>query len=105
MTTYVLTYHGGSDMADDPVEHEKEMAAWGAWFGQMGPALVAEGNPLVASRTVHPDGSTTDGGPAPELSGYSLITADSFEAALAVAKGCPVLADGGTVQVSEAVDV
>ncbi len=105
MTTYVLTYHGGSGMAEDPVEHEKQMAAWGAWFGQIGSDLVAEGNPFAANRTVHADGSIGDGGPAAEMGGYSVIKADDFDAALALAKGCPVLAGGGSVQVSEAIDM
>lgn len=105
MTTYVLTYHGGSGMTEDPEEHEKQMAAWGAWFGQIGSGLVDGGNPFAASRTVHADGSTSDGGPAAELGGYSVITANDFDGALAVAKGCPVLAGGGSVQVSEVIEM
>ena len=105
MTKYVLTYHGGAGMAETPEETEKVMAAWGAWFGQLGEAVVDGGNPFAASKTVHPDGSTSDGGPAAELGGYSVITADSMDAALDAAKGCPVLAAGGSVQVSEAIDM
>jgi hypothetical protein len=39
------------------------------------------------------------------LSGYSIIAADSLDAAVELAQGCPVLADGGTVNVYEAVAV
>ena len=37
------------------------------------------------------------------LSGYSLVTADSLESAVELAKGCPVLEIGGAVDVYEAI--
>ena len=41
------------------------MAQWGAWFGQLGAAIVDAGNPVGQSSTVHSDGSVTgDGGRA-----------------------------------------
>ncbi|MEM7273569.1 MAG: YciI family protein [Actinomycetota bacterium] len=103
MTNYVFTYHGGSGMAETPEEQEKVMAAWGAWFQELGAAVIDGGNPFAIHRTVAADGSVSDGGPAPELGGYSVVSADSFDAAVAMAKGCPVLADGGSVQVSETI--
>ncbi len=105
MTKYVLTYHGGGGMAETPEAQEELMAAWGAWFGQLGDAVIDGGNPFAESRTVQADGSVVDGGEAPGLSGYSTIQADSFDAALTAAKGCPVLASGGRVQVSEAIEM
>lgn len=103
MTNYVFTYHGGSGMAETPEEQEKTMAAWMAWFADMGDKVVDGGNPFMAHRTVAADGSVRDGGPAAELGGYSVVRAESFEEATTLAKGCPVLADGGSVQVSEAI--
>jgi hypothetical protein len=47
----------------------------------------------------------TNGGGGNPLSGYSLIEADSLDAAVQFAKGCPVLADGGSVEVAEAIDM
>lgn len=105
MTNYVLTYHGGSGMAETPEEQEKQMAAWGAWFGQLGEAVVDGGNPFTMSKTVTNDGTVIDGGPAAEIGGYSVIAADSLDAALDAAKGCPVLANGGSVQVSETLEM
>lgn len=104
MTKYVLTYHGGAGMADDPAEVERVMAAWGAWFAGMGDAVVDGGNPFGDAATVAPDGSTQHGRSV-DVTGYSIITADSLDAALDLAKGCPVLEGGGTVQVSEALEM
>ena len=73
MTNYVLAYRGGDGMAA---------------FG--------------SSRTVHPDGSATDGGAA-ALAGYSIVSAADLAAASAIAKGCPLLGHGGTVEVYETI--
>jgi hypothetical protein len=105
MTKYVLTYHGGAAMPDDAGQQEQIMAAWGAWFGQLGEAVVDGGNPFGPAVTVAPDGSTSDGGITPNLGGFSVITADDMNSAVAAAKGCPVLANGGSVQVSEAIEM
>lgn len=105
MTKYVLTYHGGAGMAETQAEIDAVMAEWGAWFGQMGAAVVDGGNPFGASKTIAADGSTSDGGIEPGLGGYSVINADNLDAAVALAKGCPVLSGGGSVQVSEAIDM
>jgi hypothetical protein len=101
MTNFVFAYRGGSGMATTPKAQEKAMAAWGAWFGTLGADLVEGGSPFGASSTVHPDGSSTEGGAA-GLTGYSVVSATDLAAAAALAKGCPLLADGGTVEVYEA---
>lgn len=104
MTNYVLTYSGGTGMAATPEEQEKSMAEWGAWFGAIGASLVEGGNPFGASRTVHADGSTTDGGVS-ALNGFSVVSAPDIAAAADLAKGCPILSAGGKVEVYEAIEM
>ena len=105
MPKYVFAYHGDGDMPDSEEEMASVMEAWGAWFGSMGDALLDGGNPTGAAKTVAADGSVSDGGGANAVTGYSLINADSLDAAIAIAKGCPVLAGGGSVEVAEAIDM
>ena len=50
-------------------------------------------------------GKVTDGGGTNPLSGYSIITASDIDAALTLAKGCPVLDSGGSVEVAETIDM
>lgn len=104
MAKYVFTYHGGNGMPDDPAEAEAIMAAWGAWFGQLGEAVVDGGNPFGEAYTVAPDGTASQG-PITPLGGYSVVTAADMAQAVAAAQGCPVLANGGSVQVSEAIEM
>ena len=104
MAKYLFTYHGGK-MGASPADVKKAMDAWGKWFGSMGAAVIDGGNPVGKSSTVRPDGSVAhDGGPNP-VTGYSLIEALSLEDALNKAKGCPGLANGGSVEVAEAMDM
>ncbi len=102
MTNFVLAYRGGPGMAATPEDREKAMAEWGAWFGSLGAALVDGGNPFSRSRTVLGDGSSTEGGAA-GLTGYSIVSAADLAAASDLAKGCPLLSGGGTVEVYETV--
>ena len=104
MAKFVLTYHGGTGMPEAEAEQQEVMAAWGAWFGGLGESVIDGGNPFAASTTISADGSTADGG-SKGLTGYSVIDADGMADATDKAKGCPVLASGGTVEVYEALDM
>ena len=43
-------------------------------------------------------------GPA-SLSGYTILSADSLDAAVALSRSCPVLAGGASIEVIETIDV
>src|SRR5438132_11942122 len=101
MANYVLVYKGGGGMAPTPEEQQKVMAEWGQWFGALGQSLVDGGNPFTGqANAIGPDGSVRSGSSS-GLSGYTIIKADDLAAATAMAKGCPVLSSGGTVEVRE----
>jgi hypothetical protein len=102
MSKYVLAYRGGG-MADTAEAQQASMAAWGAWFGRLGAAVTDWGAPFGTSTTVSATGAAPGG--AAELTGYSIVTADSLDAAAALAASCPIVADGGTVDVYESVEM
>ncbi len=102
MAKFLFTYNGrGGSSAEDM---DASMAAWGAWFGELGEAIVDVGNPVSTSKVLAADGTVTEGA-ADGLSGYSLVEAADGHAALELAKGCPVLTSGGTVTVSLTIDM
>ena len=79
------------------------MQAWTEWFGQLGDALVDGGNPASQTREIASNGTVSQlNGGAP--TGYSIIKASDIDAAVALAKGCPVLQGGASLQVVETVD-
>jgi hypothetical protein len=99
MAKYVLVYKGGG-MGETPEEQQKLMEAWMNWFGTLGDSVVDAGAPFGPSSSVASDGSTTDGA-ASQLTGYSIISADTLNEAAGKAKGCPVLMTGGSIEVHE----
>ncbi|MGY3438141.1 MULTISPECIES: YciI family protein [unclassified Marinovum] len=104
MPMYMFAYHGGGK-PDTEEDGKKAMAAWGAWMGGLGEALVDGGNPVGMSATLTNDG-LSDGGGSNPLSGYSIIEADSLEAAAEMGKGCPILDDGnGTIEIAPIIEM
>lgn len=104
MAQFIFAYHGGKT-PESPEEGEKVMAAWGAWFGGLGDAIVQPGAPLGMSKTVSNSGVVDDGGANP-VSGYSVIEAADMDAAVTLAKGCPMVVDAsGSVEVAELVEM
>jgi hypothetical protein len=98
---FVLVYRGGS-MPETEAEQAKVKDAWTQWFGQLGGALKDGGNPFTPqAKTISSDGSVADGGTSPPASGYSIITSDSLDEATNLAKGCPVLGGGASIEIYE----
>ena len=100
MANYLLAYHGGGMPATEELR-KKSLADWGAWFGRLGTAVVDAGNPSAKAKTIGKGGAVSDGGGANPVTGYSVIKADSLDAAIQLAKGCPIIQDGGSVEVCE----
>ena len=98
MANYLLAYKGGS-MAQTDAEREEAMKRWGAWFGGLGDAVVDAGNPFGPSTSVGQNGGGS--GASSDLSGYSILKAGTLADARQLAKDCPVLAAGGSVDIYE----
>jgi hypothetical protein len=101
MSNFLLLYSGGGSMPATPEEGAAVLKEWNEWFGGLGAAAVDGGNPIgPVTKTVAPGGEVSDG-PASMLTGYSILKADSLDAAVEMAKGCPVLKTDGKVMVFE----
>jgi len=88
-------------MPDDPAMVEQAKAAFGTWVQQQSAAIVDPGAPVRMTAQVA-NGMPVE---AMEIGGYSIIQADSAEAAKEVLAGHPYVARGGTLQVNQIVDV
>lgn len=104
MAKFVFAYHGGK-APTDKAAIAKAMDAWGAWFAGMGAAVIDAGNPVGKSYTVKSDGKLSEGGGPNPISGYSLIEAKTLEDAHKKARGCPILAAGGSIEIAQAMDM
>lgn len=103
MPKFALIYAGGEPPAT-PEEGQRHFAKYMDWLSGLGDAAVSPMNPFKDPHTVHPDGSVTPGSAA-GLSGYTILQADSLEAALDMARSCPFLEIGGVLEVAELVDM
>jgi hypothetical protein len=99
MAKYLLAYRGGA-MPETPEGQAQMTEAMGAWLGQLGSAVADPGNPVSQAKTIAPNGSVGGDGRS-SLSGYSIISAASLDAAIALAKSSPVLLSGATIEVCE----
>ena len=105
MAQYVLLYTGGGGMAASPEEQEKIMAEWGAWYAKLGEAIADGGAPFGEAKNVT-EGGVGDGalGDNP-ATGYTIVEADSLDAAAATCVDHPHIAHGGQVQVFSTIDM
>ena len=112
MKDFMMLFHSEPDpnMNPTPEEIAQEIELWQVWIGGIaekgklkhpGEALGFEG------KTLHADGSVTDG-PYAELKeivgGFIIVSAENLEEAAELAKGCPALDTGGKVEVRDIMD-
>jgi len=103
MPQYVIVYLGG-DQPSSPEEGKQHMAKYREWLSSLGDSAVSPANPFKNTSTVNFDGTVTTGSTT-SMSGYTIIEADSMEAALSAAKACPFLDIGGSLEVSELIQM
>jgi hypothetical protein len=99
MSQYIITYLGG-DQPTSPEKGKQHFAKYQEWLNSLGDSAVSPMNPFKNTHTVKPDGSVTTGS-STKMSGYTIIEAESMDAALEISKACPFLDINGTLEVSE----
>jgi len=110
MNRYIVLYHAPASAMEQmaratPEEQKKGMEVWMQWATRMGDSLLDLGAPLAAGRRMNPDGSTFSMGD--DTSGYSIIQADSMDAALKLLKDHPHLVwnEACWIEVHEAMEL
>ena len=93
MPRFMMVYKGeATDVADMTEEQAGEVfAKWAAWMEKVGPALSDVGTPFGPSVSMVDDGTV---GQAASLTGFSIVEADSLDAAQGLANGHPYLSEG-----------
>jgi len=105
MTEFTFLFRGRERSAS-PQELQKNMEKWVAWFKELDTngRMKDPGNPLAASgKVVSGKRKIVSDGPFAEakdvVGGYILIEAETLAEATDIAKGCPILEVGGSVEV------
>ena len=103
MAQYTIVYLGG-DKPSSPEEGKQHFAKYKEWLASLGDSVVSPMNPFKNTSTLDSDGTVSTGSTT-TMSGYTIIEAESIEAALEMAKACPFLDIGGSLEVSELVQM
>jgi hypothetical protein len=93
VSKFLFLYRGPAQPMEDftPEQSAEQMQAWGAWMGKLGSAMVDPGAPFGARAAVSDNGAS----PAPsDQNGYTIVEAESLEAARAFTDGHPFLSEG-----------
>jgi hypothetical protein len=107
VANFLFVYRRGGDVASTmaPEQMQQHLQKWQTWIAEglqkgwmlnSGDALTQEGR-VVNARKVVTDGPFVE---AKEIvGGFSIVQADTIDAAAELAKGCPALLTGGSVEV------
>ena len=109
MKEYILLFRGGFERIIDqlPEEFSANMEQWKKWLSDLGrDRKVVAAQPLISTgKHVVGKGRTVVDGPFAEgkeiLGGYLICKAETYDEAVTIAKGCPVLDTGGIVEIRE----
>ena len=112
MKDFMMLFHSEANpnMEPTPEEIEAEIKDWQDWIGGIGAQgkLKNQGEDLgFEGKTMHADGSVTDG-PYAEVKeivgGFIIVSAENIDEATELAKGCPGLSNGGKVEIRDVMD-
>ena len=103
MAKFILTYLGGNPPSN-PEEGKQHFEKYKQWMAGLSDSVVSPANPLKNTNTVKPDGTVAPGS-VTKMSGFTIIETDTIEAAVEIAKTCPFLEIGGSLEVSELIEM
>ncbi|MDN4052181.1 hypothetical protein QPK32_03770 [Massilia sp. YIM B02763] len=97
MDRFLIVYRGAADGSKDAPP--RAPGGWRDWFARLGDAVVDPGSLAAAAveipnRLLGPKESTSS------LSGYAVVQAVDFNAAVALAEACPIFDEGGSVEIA-----
>ena len=99
MAQYLLSYLGGNHPST-PAEGKQHFTRYMEWLSALGDKAVSPANPLGNTHCVGPDGGVSAGS-STAMSGFTIIETESMQAVLEIARSCPFLEIGGSLEGSE----
>jgi hypothetical protein len=92
MAKFIFTYRQPADYVPSQTD-PNAVSPWTKFFEGIGSRIVEPGQPVFERASLGEVGGST------KLAGYSVVEADSLDAALGLARGCPAIGQGGGVEV------
>lgn len=107
MPKYLLIYRDSTEPRPQPSPEEMQafLGMWEGWFQKFPKKIVDMGDGLLPTGRVLQAGGVVADGPYVEakemIGGFSVVEAESYEAAVDVARACPIAVVGGAIEVRE----
>ncbi|MDI1355115.1 MAG: YciI family protein [bacterium] len=110
MKEYLLLFRGGdgATVQQSPEKWQEHMQQWMQWMGKLteqgkfigAQPLETTGKQITGNKKVVTDGPFMEG--KEFIGGYLMCKADTYDEAIEIAKGCPILQfDDGKIEVRE----
>jgi hypothetical protein len=106
MTAFTFLFRGNDPAGRSPEQTQQSMQKWLAWFKELNAkgVIANPGHPLDrAGKVVEGRKKAVHDGPYAEtkdiINGFILVAAADLSHAVEISKGCPILEDGGSVEV------
>jgi hypothetical protein len=110
MSEFLFLFRGGDhqSLQQSPEKWQAHMQKWMQWMGGLkeqgklisAQPLAATGKTVTGNKKIIADGPFMEG--KEMVAGYLMCTADSFDEAVEISKGCPILEfEDGNVEVRE----
>ncbi len=103
MPQFIIAYLGKPDpmSTEDSKQH---LIKYSDWLTSLGVTVISPANPIKNTKTITSDGIVLNKSTS-TMSGFTLIETESNELALSIAKTCPFLDLGGSIEVSELINM
>jgi len=99
MSKFLFAFHGGK-MPKDAAAMQAIMSKWEEWMTSLGSNMIDPGSIVGNNHSLSTKGMESTSENA-KITGYMIVASESMDAAMAIAQGCPILENGGSIQVAE----
>jgi len=103
MEKFMIAYYGGNQPSSQE-EGMAQMGKWKTWVEGLGEKVINPGTPLPVSKIVTSSTVKDDHDPN-AMKGFAVVKAENMEAAVAIAQSDPFLENGGTIRVSQMMEM
>ena len=103
MPNFMIAYYGGNQ-PNSKEEGLAQMEKWKVWVKDLGDTIVNPGTLLPVSKLVTSSSVEDDNDPN-SMKGFAVVKADNIGAAIEIAKSDPFLENGGTIRVSQMMEM
>ncbi len=103
MANFMIAYYGGNPPSSKE-EAMAQMGKWKTWVEGLGDKVVNPGTPFMETKVLTSTDVQDENDPD-AMKGFAMVKAENMDSALAIAQSDPFLENGGTIRVSQMMEM